>query len=580
MNKKSFNTPAITMVTVALAVLILATSNLSQTQRRPQLKGGVSHSEQQGDVFNSNSDPYRKPRPCKTDDCPCHSAQAVAFEEWDCAQQLADWDNHITKRMADIREINAYPEMRNKKKLDVAKDPDILLYLRRKEETQQSCDCLKKYYQQICSLSRWEEFVRLHKECDETDAPPYKPYPPEQGERPTSPRRDPLGFPSADAGTLPAPRIVYKPKCDRSLLFVNNPELLESADFADNGIDPKTVFEAKVTKPTRIFFEHDNTQGYPISYNIQLFNRDSEADVEVIIDGWGFVTGEQGGDPFRQLFEREKFPPRRVKVRPGEFIWLIPPESTQIKAGVFFSGVVDFEVRGGPASIRALGYRNINKIDGKAKYEGYITKYRRGSDQSRVYKGTIECAEVVAEGVDFTIDDSDEPGPLDVQFMSRGRGLTINSQWHTHGFRIGEAIKSDILEIRTPPDKDNPEGILFLTEPPWMKPPKENRPANLGNWGVVYTLKGNVTNNGRLDRCISITLELERAAIAWRGRDERWRAEKVEGRRSIEYYAFPVRAGSKVPFEAKFVLGGPSGTNLVHSVSVLGDARSCKGSQQ
>jgi hypothetical protein len=194
MNKKAFNTPAITIVIVILAVFILATTNLSQT-RRPPLKGGVSQNEQQGDVFNSNSDPYRNPRPCKPDDCPCQSAQAVAFEEWDCAQQLADWDNHITKRMADIREINAYPQMRNKKKLDAAKDPDILLYLRRKEETQQSCDCLKKYYQQICSLSSWDEFVRLHPECGDRPGPPYRPYPSEEVTTDAVGRRRPGGRP-------------------------------------------------------------------------------------------------------------------------------------------------------------------------------------------------------------------------------------------------------------------------------------------------------------------------------------------------------------------------------------------------
>jgi hypothetical protein len=575
MNKKGFNTTAIAIGIVASAVLILAAPNLSQT-KRPPLKGGVSQNEQQGDVFNSNS---RRDRPCDPNDCPCHAAQAVAFHEKDCDEHLADFDKKIEERQEEIRQINAYPQMR-KSKINPAKDPSILQYRYYKAQYQKYCECSKKYLEKMCSLSP-EEFNSMQAECSETGGTPYRPYPREEEERPTSPRRDPLGFPSADAGTLPAPRIVYKPKCGRSLLFVNNPELLESVDFADDNTHPKTVFEATVTKPSRIFFEHANGEFYPIGYNIQLFNP-NETPVEVTINGSGFVTAfhnggdidtaYHGGEPFRQLFEQEKSPPRVIKVGKRESIWLIDPKLTQIPARVFFSGVVDFEVRGGPVSIRALGYRNINKIDGKAKYEGYIDKYHRGSDESRNYKGKIDCAELVAEGVDFTIDDSNKPGPLDVQFTSRKKGLTTNSQWHTHSIRNGEAIKGDVLDLMIPPDEKRPKGELIRAEKPWA----DNIPPNLGNWGVVYTLKGNVTNNGSHGRCISIKLQLERAAIAWRDRDGKWKEQKFKGRDSKEYYTFPVRAGRRVPFEAKFVLGGPSGTDLLHSVSILKDAQSCQ----
>jgi hypothetical protein len=559
-------------------------SIFSQERRSPSRSGSASGAQSQGDVFNSNSG---RRRPCDPNDCPCYSAEALAFQEKDCARELADFDKKISEREEEIRQINQYPQMR-KSKIDPAKDPNILLYRHHKAEYQKYCECGKKFLKEMCSMSP-EEFYRRQAECSETDGVPYRPYPSDRrggrDTRPTPPR-DPLGFPPANADPPPAPRILYKPDCNRSLLFVNNPEQLRSEDLADTDLGHKTVFETEVTGPSRIFFEHTNRTGFPIGYGVQLVNT-SETAVTVIINGRGFVADSRGGEPFRQLFEREKSPPQVVTVGPGKFMWLLPPGANQIPNRAFLSGVADFEVRGGTATIKALGYRNINRLDGKATYEGYITRLendpvaKRKTDESRVYKGTIDCAELVAEDVDFTIDDSNQPigdgdkaVPLDVQFTSQN-GEVINSEWRTHSISNRDAIEGDMRDINMP------EGIVISAK----ERDSSGRVHNLGNWGVVYTLKGHVTNNGSKDRCISINLAItdprETAAIAWRDRYGSWHQTRLPVNGAIQYYTFPVRAGQRrVPFEASFVLGGPSTTNLLHSVSILASPLSCQGSQR
>jgi len=167
----SFNLPSITLVIVPFAVVILFASGLSQTQRRP-LKGGVSQSQQQGDVFNSNS---RRGKPCDPNDCPCYAAEAVAFHENDCAEQLADFDKKIKEREQQI-------------KTNRAKDPDILQYRFYKAQYQKYCDCSKKLLEKMCSLTA-EELFQAQSDCSETGGAPYKPYPTEKKGRDPA-RRD------------------------------------------------------------------------------------------------------------------------------------------------------------------------------------------------------------------------------------------------------------------------------------------------------------------------------------------------------------------------------------------------------
>jgi hypothetical protein len=111
---------------------------------------------------------------------------------------------------------------------------------------------------------------------------------------------------------------------------------------------------------------------------------------------------------------------------------------------------------------------------------------------------------------------------------------------------------------------------------------EKGRLPNIGNWGVVYTLKGKVTNNGNQTRCVSVNLQLtsptEKAVIAWRDRGGIWHQKQLLAQGRIAYYEFSVPAGQAVPYEAKLVLGGPSSTNLLNRFSLAGKKQPCPGS--
>jgi hypothetical protein len=581
-NRKLFQRPAIILVTVS-AILLLAASHFSQTQRRPPLQGGVSKSGQQsGDVFNSNSRPSRN---CKPDDCPCQSAQAVEFAQQGCKEQLADFDEKIQEREAEIREINAYPAMQGKKKLNPATDPNILLYRRHKEEYKIYCDCIKKLYKDMCSLSG-AEWQRRQAECTETGGTPYRPYPPERGSKGAE-RRDPLGLPPAYADTPPAPEILYKPDCRRSLVFINNPEQITKEDLADVSLGHKHIYETRINKAARIFFEHTNRTGSPIGYDIQLVNPNEKA-VQVIINGKGFITDVHGGEPFRQVFEQERSRQKEqvLTIDAKKYAWVfqseqpknLKPKPPAIQNRAFLSGVVDLEVRGGPIVIKAMGYGDINDLDGRSTAEGYIKRLDQNpkpppTDESRLYKGIMDCAEVIADKVNFTIDNSTADGPLDIRFRSRDGELNELKQWHTHSVSNPSAIQSDMMDIRMP------GGTVIRAD----GLDEKRRPPNIGNWGVVYTLKGEVTNNGNESRCVSINLKLtsprEMAVIAWRDRGGIWHQKQLPVKGGIAYYEFTVPAGQVLPYEAKVVLGGPSSTNLLNWFSLAGKKQSCQGTR-
>ncbi|HYP26449.1 MAG TPA: phosphodiester glycosidase family protein [Blastocatellia bacterium] len=195
MLKRVSFTPTIYCVVVVLA-LIMTPPILSQERRGPS-RGSSVGAQRQADVFRSGT------RNCNPADCPCLSARAIEAHEKQCAMELADYDEKIKRRETEIAEINNYPQMK-KSPINPKKDPNILLYLHHKAEHIKNCECIKKVYQDMCSLSA-VEFADRSEECGRADGPPYRPYPSDKG--PARPGRnpDPLGFPPAYGGELPYP---------------------------------------------------------------------------------------------------------------------------------------------------------------------------------------------------------------------------------------------------------------------------------------------------------------------------------------------------------------------------------------
>jgi hypothetical protein len=127
----------------------------------------------------------------------------VEAHEKQCAIELDDYDEKIKEREAEIAEINNYPQMK-KSPINPKKDPNILLGLHHKAEHIKNCECIKKIYQDMCSLSAVEYADRVQ-ECSKVDGPPYRPYPSEEGPPRVRRNPDPLGFPPAYADNTATP---------------------------------------------------------------------------------------------------------------------------------------------------------------------------------------------------------------------------------------------------------------------------------------------------------------------------------------------------------------------------------------
>lgn len=553
---------------IFLVTLVLLAASATIAQRRTYERRNESPSQGQGDIFSSNSrdnlPPFNPPYHDQGPRVYRHGSSALLncqgrqnpmkarVEQWyaDTVESIDESDKaareHFESDMRTWRGKN--PEIRKQEEKRLKADLETNRKWR--EEARILLDCYKEWVGEDC----WGNINGVYwtKRCQEIlDTPGGTRTNPD---RPTKPRRDPLGFPSANAepGPVSPPVIRYERKCNRTLLFVNNPEQVDTTDLADKSLGHKLIYQENVTKSSRLFFEHVNKTSFAINYGVQLVNPNNTP-VQVIIQGSGYTTGIYGGKPFRQLFEQRKGSTKTIG--PGQKLWLMQ-SSKPIPHRGFFSGVIDFEVRGKPLLVKAFGYRNASDLDDKSVYEGNLTE---PDYNAKVYKGIIECAELVASGVDFTVNDQTESGPLPIQYLSRKGDMPSAREWYTHSIRNNLAIRGDMFDIRMP------GGTVIKAE----GVDSRNKTPNFGNWGVVYTLQGKVTNKGQRDRCVTINLSPGGAVVlAWKDPGGRWQEKRIEKLGSLNYYKFPVRTGQTVSYDTSFVLGGPSNSDVRHRISL------------
>jgi hypothetical protein len=367
------------------------------------------------------------------------------------------------------------------------------------------------------------------------------------------------------------PSINYQKGGERSLIFVNNPEQLYNQDLGDSSLGDKSIFRSTL-KPGkyRNFYEHVNRSGHTIGFGIQLYNP-TDNTVNIKVFGSGFEASVNGGKPFVQMFQNYSSNGVNYSIAPGGSIWIVRKDSS-ITNGSFFSGVIDFDVSNGEVIMNNIAYRNFSSLDGSTDYMGYIQRIESdGTHEARVYKGVSPYSEVSASNVHFTIDDSNTSGVLPVQYPTfnlttgtYGNSVVTENGWYSN---IGpannpQAVTSDMLDFAMPGWGE----ISSLS-----KSDGENKYGNLGNWGVIYTLKGTITNNGTYTRNVSINYKGNPSAnafIAYRGSDNVWRSRQVTPGSNIQYYTLSVQPNKTVSYNAKFVIGGPSAGNILQSVSI------------
>lgn len=367
------------------------------------------------------------------------------------------------------------------------------------------------------------------------------------------------------------PELRYVQGGGRALIYVNNPEQITTADLGDSNYGDAAIMRATgVQGKQRCYFEHLNRTGFTIGYGIQLYNPNSTS-VTVTVQGSGFEASTQGGQPFAQMFGNYSTPGASYTVGPGRVLWLLRRDAA-VANNTFFSGVVDFSVDGGGVTINHIAYRSFGALDGSTRYIGYVQRIEPdGTQEARVYKGLNPNTMAIAADLDFVIGDSDPAGVLAVSYPNYdlnagayGSSVVRANGWYTN---IGpannaNAVASDMFAFDLP-------GWGRID--PFARSDGEGKYPNLGNWGVVYVVRGKVTNTGTRTRQLSVNLKANpsaSAAIAYRGSDGVWRSTVVSAGSNIRYYSFSVAPGGTVNYEASFVLGGPSGGNLLQSVAL------------
>lgn len=379
-----------------------------------------------------------------------------------------------------------------------------------------------------------------------------------------------LLIPFTDARGVNVVDIAYAKGGNRKLLFINNPEQIFSGDLGDGNYGDKTILRATgVMGAYRNYFEHLNRAGFTIGYGVQLYNPNSTS-ITVKVNGSGYEASVNGGRPFKQMFGNYSSTGTSYTVAAGGSLWLMRKDGS-VANGSFFSGVIDFVVTGNPVIINNTAYRSFSSLDGSTTYMGYVQRIEPdGTYEARLYKGDSDYTEVTASNLDFNISDGDAAGILPVRYpnynLTTGYGspITRTNGWISHipPSNNANAITIDMLSFSMP-------GWGLID--PVLKSDGEGKYPNLGNWGVVYTTSGSVSNYGTRTRNLSINLKANptsSARIAYRGSDGVWRDLTMAAGSNIQHYTFSVPPGGVTTFQSKFVLGGPSGGNLTQSISL------------
>ncbi|WNR46126.1 hypothetical protein [Paenibacillus roseipurpureus] len=370
---------------------------------------------------------------------------------------------------------------------------------------------------------------------------------------------------SASAATA----VSYTKVASRTLLFVNNPEQIFNEDLGDATLGDKAIYRETLSAGNyRNFYEHVNRSGSTIGYGIQLYNPTASA-ITITVHGSNQEASVQGGRIFTSLFNSYSTTGTTYTLNAGASLWVMRKDAS-ITNGTFFSGVIDFDTTG-QVILSNVAYNSFAALDASRTYMGYIQRIETdGTHEARMYKGSSPYSEVKANNVNFTINNATPIGALAVEYpnydlstSSYGSPIVRNG-WIAN---IGpspdaNAITSDMIDFNMPGWGNI--SALSLSD-------GEGKYANLGNWGIVYSVSGAITNTGTTARTVSINLKghpTQNAFLSYRGSDGVWRSLQLTPASNVQYYSMTVPAGSTVNYDARFILGGPSAGDLQQSITV------------
>jgi len=366
-----------------------------------------------------------------------------------------------------------------------------------------------------------------------------------------------------------APEVVFSLASPRTLYFLNNPEQLVSVDLGDGDLGDKTLLRVSASGPCRSFFEHVNETGRTIGMGVQVYNP-GPGERTVTVRGVGFVASIEGGVPFAEALDGEGAA-APIMLAAGASTWILRRDEA-VPDGRFFSGVVDYDVDGGAVIVNHTAYDRFAGLDGSTSELGYVQRIEPdGTHEARMYKGRASASEAVLTPLELRFDEATAQGALPVRV--RRWDLTTSTfeepveatSWISHigpGQNVA-ATTSDMVTI---------ELASFGTFDARTQSDGEGKYPNLGNWGVVYRLSARVTNEGTTTRTVTLRITASPgagAALAWAVGDGAWSAHRLAAGATLDLEAATIGPGASAALDASWVLGGPSGGAIRHTL-VLG----------
>lgn len=415
---------------------------------------------------------------------------------------------------------------------------------------------------------------------------------------------------------------------NRRLIFSNNPEEIHAdrnaCDLADNLEVAGSYCGKSILRITgalgnyRNWWEHSNKTGRNLTYAVRVYNP-GPATAKVTIRGSGLTLEgpTRGGQEFVDMFRR--YGRTEHSVGAGKSFWVFNSGSA-IPPGKYFAGVVDFDVAGAPVIIDNLAF--FNQPAPSTLPMGYTRRVLGPVHESLVYKGLSPHSEAVAEGVDFVIDDDDEPGRLNISHpryllpdpsdtvvgrCAEGReplcqgergGFastpTVTDHWITHigpvsrnpDISRNRAVFNDLVTLFTPGvpagckiESRESADTCFALAPnlQWHYPDLGTwEYPNWGNWAVHYKLRGTIVNQGRRTRTIHLGLRASGSSpIAYRGQDGIWlqyalkRADPENPNDYFPYSLIEIPPGQSVPYHGDVILSGPASGEIQNLVRLV-----------
>jgi hypothetical protein len=182
----------------------------------------------------------------------------------------------------------------------------------------------------------------------------------------------------------------------------------------------------------RVGYEHENKTHMPLTYMFGIFGGSDKLvvtrsgqgqvdnnDTNLPNDGSNAPAGQRGGVPIAQMLNQVRSG-NSAKIKPGSakgFLSHVLFETAIPSGDGYFSGMVEFEVKGGPFTFVALAVEQGKSISPNAKYIGpkrsnkpdEVPSSQGNNRQNRVYNGISPTSELSATGK-FEINSSHKPG--------------------------------------------------------------------------------------------------------------------------------------------------------------------------